>query len=238
MNIRELPTESWDPVTGCTRTSAGCDRCYALHGGAPYFLRSFTPTIHPSVLRRPTRWRNPRRVFVSQLGDLFHAEVPPAFVRRVFKTIADTPRHLYQILTKRPQVAAQLADVLPWPNNLWLGVTVESAEYVDRIRTLRSLPAKTRYVAVEPLLGPIRSLPVVGMHWVYVGRETGVGARAMELDWVRGIRDKCVERRVPFAYNGGELDGRTWDGLPSWLDHDRADRQSARSLTGRDQTGV
>jgi protein gp37 len=199
---------TWNPVTGCDRISRGCDHCYALTlakrlkamGSAKYQNDGdprtsgpgFGVTIHPDALNIPRKWRDPKVVFVNSMSDLFHAKVPLSFVHDVFAVIAETPRHTYQVLTKRASRLPRIADKLDWPPNLWMGVTVEDADHVNRIDYLRSVPAAVRFLSCEPLLSPLGRLDLTGIGWVIAGGESGKGARPMDLDWPRSVRDQCV----------------------------------------------
>jgi protein gp37 len=231
---------TWNPVTGCDRVSPGCDNCYALTlakrlkaMGATKYQRDgdartsgpgFGVTIHPTTLDQPAAWRSPRIVFVNSMSDLFHARVPVAFVEDIFDVMRGTPQHTYQVLTKRPIRARRLADRLVWPDNMWLGVSVESSAYFGRIHELRLVPAAVRFLSCEPLLGPLDDVDLDGIGWVIAGGESGSGYRPMQLAWARSIRDACLAAEVPFFFKqwggrtpkhlGRELDGRTWDEMP------------------------
>jgi protein gp37 len=210
---------TWNPVVGCTRVSAGCDHCYAVKmshrlegmGQSKYAgltvlnkrgERHFGGVVRcdESALEVPLRWRKPRRVFVNSMSDLFHEDVPPGFIRRVFAVMEDCPQHVFQILTKRPERALELAPELPWPPQVWMGTSVESAGYVHRVRTLRRIPARTRFLSCEPLLGPLPRLPLEGIHWVIVGGESGPGARPFAVEWGFEIIDQCKEAGVPLFF--------------------------------------
>lgn len=232
---------TWNPTTGCDRVSAGCDSCYALalasrlkamgsekyqNDGDPRTSGpGFGVTIHPKALEEPYRWRNPRVVFVNSMSDLFHAKVPLSFVRDVFAVIADTPRHTYQVLTKRSTRLRRVADRLEWPSNLWIGVSVESADVLSRVDDLRQVPAAVRFLSCEPLLGPLDGIDLREISWVIAGGESGPRYRPMELSWARGIRDACQAAQVPFFFKqwggrtpkalGRDLDGRRWDEMPA-----------------------
>jgi protein gp37 len=232
---------TWNPVTGCDRISPGCDHCYALTlakrlkamGQARYQLDGdprtsgpgFGVTCHPAALAMPYRWRAPRLVFVNSMSDLFHARVSSSFIRDVFDVMAATPAHTYQVLTKRPHRALRLAGSLPWPGNVWLGVSIENARYLWRAGLLRSVPAAVRFISAEPLLGPLPGLDLTGIGWVIAGGESGPGYRTPAAAWLREIRDQCATSRVPFFFKqwggptpkaGGRLlDGRTWDQMPA-----------------------
>lgn len=237
----EWTEATWNPTTGCDRVSPGCDHCYALTlaarlkgmGSAKYQADGdprtsgpgFGITSHPSALVIPERWRDPRLIFVNSMSDLFHARVPLDFVRDVFAVMERTPRHTYQVLTKRSLRLARLAPEISWPANAWMGVSVESGDYVHRIDHLRQVPAAVRFLSLEPLLGPLPRLDLTGIDWVIVGGESGASARALDAEWVRDVRDQCVAAGVPFFFKqwggrtaksrGRELDGRTWDEMPS-----------------------
>ena len=232
---------TWNPVTGCDRVSAGCDHCYALTlakrlkamGAAKYQQDGdprtsgpgFGVSVHPEALDEPYRWRTPRVVFVNSMSDLFHARVPLTFVRNVFDVIADTPQHTYQVLTKRSLRLRRLADQLLWPPNLWMGVSVESAEQLSRVEHLRQVPAAVRFLSCEPLLGPLDKIDLAGIGWVIAGGESGPNYRPMHLEWARCIRDTSRAANVPFFFKqwggrtpkalGRRLDGEIWDEMPA-----------------------
>jgi protein gp37 len=227
----EWTEATWNPVTGCTKVSAGCKHCYAERMsvrlqamGKPHYSGGFRLALHEDALTIPFRWHSPRLIFVNSMSDLFQEGVPLGFIQQVFDVMLACPQHTFQILTKRPQIAAQFADALRWPDNVWLGTSVEDARVLDRIKDLRRVPAAIRFLSVEPLLGPIPRLPLTGIDWVIVGGESGPGARPMEREWVRQIRDRCVTQGVPFFFKqwggtnkkktGRKLDGRYWNQLP------------------------
>jgi protein gp37 len=180
--------------------------------------------VHPESLEEPLRWRSPRLVFVNSMSDLFHEDLALEFIKRVFEVMNSCPQHTFQILTKRPQIAAQFSQQLRWTPNIWIGTSVENALVSHRIRDLVRVRAKVRFLSLEPLLGPMPRLPLRGVHWVIVGGESGSGARPMLADWVRQIRDRCVAQDVPFFFKqwggvrkhrtGRQLDGRSWDQMP------------------------
>jgi len=236
----EWTQATWNPTTGCDRVSAGCDHCYALTlagrlkamGSAKYQADGdprtsgpgFGLTLHPTALQVPRRWRQPRMIFVNSMSDLFHARVPISFVRDVFAVMADTPRHTYQLLTKRARRLRRLAGSLDWPPNLWVGVSVENAATLDRVDDLRQVPAAVRFLSCEPLLGPLNDLRLDGIDWVIAGGESGPNTRPVDPEWVRQLRDLTIKEAVPFffkqwggrtAKSGGRLlDSRTWDEMP------------------------
>jgi len=237
----EWTEATWNPTTGCDRISAGCDNCYALSlakrlkamGSAKYQNDGnprtsgpgFAVTLHEDALTIPTRWREPRTVFVNSMSDLFHARVPIDYVRRVFQVMADTPRHTYQVLTKRASRLARIADQLDWPPNVWMGVSVETEQELSRVDQLRTVPAAVRFISAEPLLGSLDGIDLTDIHWLIAGGESGQGARPVDPAWVRGLRDKCAMAGTAFFFKqwggrtpkaGGRLlDGQTWDEMPS-----------------------
>ncbi len=230
----------WNPTTGCDRVSAGCDNCYALTmakrlkgmGSEKYQTdgdprtsgTGFGVAIHAATLGEPFRWRKPQLVFVNSMSDLFHAKVPLGFIQQVFEVMAATPRHSYQVLTKRSLRLRRLAPKLSWPDNVWMGVSVENAKALHRVDHLRDVPAAVRFLSCEPLLGPLTRLRLDGISWVITGGESGLASRPVNVDWVREIRDNCQRSGVAFFHkqwggrtpktNGRELDGRTWDEFP------------------------
>ncbi len=228
----EWTDATWNPVTGCTKISAGCKNCYAdrmanrLRAmGVKRYEKGFELALQTDVLRVPLAWKKPRFIFVNSMSDLFHEDVPVDYLRRVFKVMNQCEQHVFQVLTKRPERAAELALNFDWTPNIWFGTTVENQKVVPRIRHLVNTPAMTKFLSVEPLLGPIPKLPLKGLDWVIVGGESGPGARPMSPEWVRQIRDRCLERSVPFFFKqwggvqkkraGRELDGREWNGFPT-----------------------
>ena len=232
MNSQIEWTEStWNPVTGCTKISSGCAHCYAERMarrlkamGQPNYRNGFRVTVHQHALALPLSWKKPQVIFVNSMSDLFHEDVPVGFILRVFDVMQQSHWHLFQVLTKRSGRLAEMAPLLPWPGNVWIGVTVESTECVDRIDDLRSVPAAVRFLSLEPLLAPLPGLDLEGIDWVIVGGESGPGARPMAEAWALDIRDQCHRAGVPFFFKqwGGKnkkkagrlLDGRTWDQMP------------------------
>lgn len=236
----EWTETTWNPVTGCDRISPGCDNCYALTlakrlkamGSAKYQRDGnprtsgpgFAVTTHPDTLAAPQRWRTPRLVFVNSMSDLFHARVPTAFIAEVFAVMAATPQHTYQVLTKRAGRVLRLAPQLPWPPNIWLGVSVETLRYTHRVEALRQVPAALRFLSCEPLLGSLAGLDLTGIGWVIAGGESGPGARPPDASWPAQLRDACQAADVPFFFKqwggptpkagGRGLEGRTWDQMP------------------------
>jgi protein gp37 len=235
----EWTDSTWNPVRGCTKVSPGCKHCYALTfaerwrgiPGHPY-EQGFDLRLVPDKLEEPLRWRSPRRIFVNSMSDLFHEQVPESFIRRVFEVMSEARWHTFQILTKRADRLAEIAPRLPWPENVWQGVSVESERYVTRIAKLLRVPAKVRFLSLEPLLGPLNHLPLDGISWVIVGGESGFKCRPAQPSWVRQIRNRCVSKNVPFFFKqwggrfpktGGRLlDGCEWNQMPESLTKSRS----------------
>lgn len=225
----EWTDEVFNPVTGCSKISPGCANCYAKEITERFpnaFPNGFNVTQHPDRLKKPHSWRKPRRVFVNSMSDLFHEEVDTSFISEVFQTIKQTPRHTYQILTKRPERMVSLADILPYSSNIWAGVSVELPQYKSRIDLLRQVPTVVRFLSCEPLLGDLqlKAEDLDGIHWVIVGGESGTKHRPINSDWVRAIRDICLETNTAFFFKqwggrtpkaGGRLlDGVEWSQFP------------------------
>lgn len=227
----EWTDATWNPVTGCTKVSQGCKHCYAERMakrlqamGAANYSQGFRVTLHPDMLDKPRHWKQPRRIFVNSMSDLFHPDVPDSFIYDVFQVMNETPWHTYQVLTKRPERMAQMAGVLPFSANIWCGTSVEAQAVLERIRWLQETPAAIRFLSCEPLLGALPNLPLDGIQWVIVGGESGPRSRPMDVTWPRDIRDQCVQANVAFFFKqwggvqrtqaGRLLDGRTWDEFP------------------------
>lgn len=239
----QIESVTWNPTTGCDRVSSGCDHCYALSFAArlkamgnPRYQRDGAPrtsgpgfalTLHPDKVELPLRWRTSRLVFVDSMSDLFHPDVPDAFVRDVLDVIRRAHWHTFFVLTKRPGRMASFLRRQGDPSpNVWWGTSVESDAQTWRADKLRATPAAIRFLSLQPLLGPVPSLDLTGIDWVYVGGESGPRHRPMEASWVRDIRDRCLHEGIPFLFKqwggrtrnaGGRiLDGRTWDDMPAW----------------------
>lgn len=239
----EWTDATWNPVTGCTKITAGCDHCYAARfserfRGVPGhpFENGFDLTLRPERLGQPLAWRRPRMIFVNSMSDLFHKAVPTAFIDQIFYTMEAADWHVFQVLTKRSSLMnrylkSRYANRAP-PTHIWLGVSVENATAKARVDHLRDAPAAVRFLSVEPLIGPIGPIDLAGIHWVIAGGESGPGARPMHIDWAREIRDRCADQGVAFFFKqwggirpksgGRDLDGREWNDLP-----DRAASQAA-----------
>jgi protein gp37 len=227
----EWTESTWNPLTGCTKISPGCSNCYAERMskrlqamGQANYANAFHLTLHERMLEVPLRWRKPRFVFVNSMSDLFHKDVPEEFIFRVFDVMRRASWHVFQVLTKRSERLLQMSPRIDWPKNVWMGVSVEQADYAFRIDHLRETAAKLHFLSLEPLLGPLPGLNLEGIHWVIAGGESGPGARPIEQSWVLEIRDQCQSAKVPFFFkqwggvfksrHGRNLEGRTWDEMP------------------------
>ena len=228
----EWTETTWNPVTGCSKVSPGCAHCYAERMakrlqamGVRKHGVGFDVATHADALDEPYRWKRPRLVFVNSMSDLFHPSVPAAFIEAVFATMNEVSQHTFQVLTKRPERVRALESRLWWTPNIWLGVSIESEQWLERLGPLTATGARTKFLSLEPLLGPIPGLDLSGIDWVIAGGESGPGARPMQVEWVRSIRDTCVRGEVPFFFKqwggvfkkrtGRTLDGRTWDQMPA-----------------------
>lgn len=243
----EWTNSTWNPITGCTKVSPGCDHCYALtfaerFRGVPNhpYTQGFDLKLWPERLNLPYNWKKSKRIFVNSMSDLFHKDVPDSFILSVFETMIKANQHIYQVLTKRPsrlvntdltekitQLVYKLTGTTSWPAHIWLGVSVETNAYVWRVDALRKVPVAVRFISAEPLLGMLDQLNLADIHWLISGGESGPGFRPCDPDWVRYLRDRCQSEDVAFFHkqwggripkaNGRELDGRTWDEFPQTL---------------------
>jgi protein gp37 len=228
----EWTDATWNPVTGCTQVSPGCDHCYALRfaerfRGVPNhpYEQGFDLKIWNDRLNTPLSWRKPKRIFVNSMSDLFHRDVPDAFIKQVFNVMNQADWHVFQVLTKRSGRLKKLGQKLKWAPHIWVGVSVESEKYLWRVNDLKEVPSYIRFISAEPLLGSLKELSLDKIHWVISGGESGPGARPCNPEWVREIRDNCLESGVAFFHKqwggrtskiGGRLlDGRTWDEMPT-----------------------
>ena len=231
----EWTDATWNPVTGCTKISPGCAHCYAetitlrFKRGGPFLPGKTTIRIHPDRLDDPGKWRAPRRVFVNSMSDLFHEEVPFEYVQQVFERMRSYDSHIYQVLTKRPERMLEYVEWSneAWPDHVWAGTSVENQHWADRrIPFLQQVPARIRFLSVEPLLKAVDLRPyLLALQWVIVGGESGPKYRPMDEDWALRIRDDCVKAGVPFFFKqwggrtskagGRELEGRLWNDMPS-----------------------
>lgn len=228
----EWTDATWNPITGCTEVSPGCDHCYArvlaerFRGikGHPY-EQGFDLRLWPERLLIPLKWKAPRRIFVNSMSDLFHKNIPDDFIFQIFETMQKADHHVFQILTKRSNRLAKLASKLPWPPHIWVGVSVETIRYSWRVDDLRLVPANVRFISAEPLLDSLHDLDLKGIHWLIAGGESGFSHRPCNPQWIRELRDQCQSQNVAFFFkqwggrtpkaNGREIDGRIWDDSPS-----------------------
>ncbi|BDW96461.1 hypothetical protein MACH10_21460 [Thalassospira tepidiphila] len=239
----EWTEATWNPVVGCAVISPGCTNCYAMRmarrleamgqkkyegttrisGGRPKW--NGVVRVDEDSLKIPMTWRTGRMIFVNSMSDLFHEDVPFKFIQRVFEVMRETPQHTFQILTKRAERLEEVSSELAWPSNVWMGVSVENSDYVYRIDHLRRTAARTKFLSLEPLIGPLSNINLSEIDWVIAGGESGPGSRPMDPDWVRAIRDQCLAQGVAFHFKqwggknkkktGRTLDGRTWDQFPN-----------------------
>jgi protein gp37 len=222
---------TWNPVTGCDKISAGCKNCYAERMakrlkamGSARYENGFRITLHDDLVDLPRKWKKSRIVFVNSMSDLFHPDIPLEFIQAVFRTMNETPQHTYQILTKRSERLLKLSKHLTWTKNIWMGVSVEDERVINRISDLQKVPAITRFLSLEPLIGPLNNLPLKDIHWVIVGGESGPKARPMYDSWVDAIHNQCKKAEVPFFFkqwggvqkhkHGRLLHERTYDEMP------------------------
>ncbi len=230
----EWTKSTWNPVTGCTKVSLGCKHCYAERMALrlqamkqPNYVNGFKLTLHRQALDLPLGWKKPQTIFVNSMSDLFHEDIPLSFILEVFDVMRRASWHDFQILTKRSERVSELSSELEWPENVWMGVSVENADCTFRIQNLRSIGASVKFLSLEPLLGPLPNLDLSEIDWVIVGGESGPMARPIDKAWVTDIRDQCQRVAVPFFFKqwggvkkkktGRLLDGRTWDELPGIL---------------------
>jgi len=227
----EWTESTWNPVTGCSEISPGCTHCYAKRMakrlqamGQANYRNGFSLTTHEHALELPLGWKKPQTIFVNSMSDLFHEKVPVDFILRVFNVMNRADWHCYQVLTKRAERLAELAELLPWRPHIWMGVSVENQDYVYRIDCLRKTEAHVKFVSFEPLLGPVRTVDWTSIDWAIVGGESGPGARSMKEQWVLEIRNACRRRGIPFFFkqwggfykkrNGRVLEGNVYDQMP------------------------
>ncbi|MCP4708637.1 MAG: phage Gp37/Gp68 family protein [Planctomycetes bacterium] len=227
----EWTESTWNPVTGCTKISPGCKNCYAeriarrLHAmGQPNYRNGFRTTLQPHALEIPLHWKKPRTIFVNSMSDLFHKDVPLDFIQKVFDIMSRAPQHRFQVLTKRSHRLLQLSHKLPWPPNVWMGVSVENNDYTFRIDHLKQTPANIKFISLEPLIGPTPNLNLKNLDWIIVGGESGPKARPINPDWVLDIRDQCQQTNTPFFFKqwggtnkkktGRTLQKKTYNQMP------------------------
>lgn len=222
---------TWNPTTGCNKVSQGCKFCYAevmarrlKAMGLEKYRNGFELTLHEDALKIPYTWKQPKIVFVNSMSDLFHKNIPLAFIQRVFKVMNDNPQHVFQVLTKRADILLKYHKELEWTHNIWMGVSVEDTKSLSRINLLRRTRAKVKFLSCEPLIGPLTDLNLKKINWVIVGGESGRRPRPMKPEWVFEIHNKCIEENVPFFFKqwggtnkkktGRVLRGRTYSEMP------------------------
>lgn len=228
---------TWNPVTGCDKISAGCKFCYAevmakrmKAMGVSKYRNEFRLTLHDDVLQEPYTWRGSKIVFVNSMSDLFHKDVPVDFIQRAFKVMNENPQHVFQVLTKRADILYEYdkSNLLKWTHNIWMGVSVENSKVKERIKLLRQTKAKTKFLSIEPLIGPLGRVNLKKIDWVIVGGESGRKPRPMNVDWVLSLQEQCEAKGVAFFFKqwggtnkkkaGRELNGQTWDEMPEFPD--------------------
>jgi len=227
----EWTESTWNPVTGCSKVSPGCKNCYAERMskrlkamGQKNYRNGFKLTLHEHVLEMPLKWKKPQTIFVNSMSDLFHEDVPFEFIQKIFQVMREASHHTFQVLTKRSERLAELHNKIDWPDNVWMGVSVETEDYLYRMDHLRETNAFVKFVSMEPLLSEIQNINFQNIDWIIVGGESGPHSRPMDPDWVRDIRNQCLDADVPFFFkqwggvnkkkNGRTLDHRIWDQTP------------------------
>lgn len=231
----EWTDSTWNPTTGCTKISSGCKNCYAERMskrlqlmGTPKYRNGFDLAIHQKVLKEPYNWKSPRTVFVNSMSDLFHENMPLDFIRAVFKTMNENPRHTFQVLTKRADILLEYNSYLNWSKNIWMGVSVEEQKYVERVDKLRITNANVKFLSLEPLISSIECIDLENIDWVIVGGESGPNSRPIYEEWVLQLKDICIEQSVPFFFkqwggtnkkkSGRLLEGEVWNEMPLLYD--------------------
>jgi protein gp37 len=227
----EWTEATWNPITGCTKVSLGCKNCYAERMayrlqsmGSPNYKNGFKLTCHESQLYAPLKWKKGKIVFVNSMSDLFHKDVPENFIKKIFETMRMASHHQFQILTKRSERLLELNKTIKWAPNIWMGVSVENADYLYRVDHLRQTGAAIKFLSIEPLLGPLSDLNLESIDWVIVGGESGPHARPIQEEWVEAIKKQCIEKAVPFFFKqwggvnkkktGRTLKGEVWSQMP------------------------
>lgn len=228
----EWTESTWNPVTGCSKVSAGCKNCYAERManrlramGSPRYVDGFSVSLHHDLIDAPKSWKSPKVIFVNSMSDLFHEKVPLDFIQQVFATMKNCPQHTFQILTKRSERLVLLAPKLEWSPNVWMGVSVEDSNVVHRIRDLQRVPAAVRFLSLEPLIGPVGEMPLTGIDWAIVGGESGPHSREIKIEWVREIFRQCRKAGTAFFFKqwggvrkdltGRELGGKIYEEMPT-----------------------
>ena len=228
----EWTESTWNPLTGCTKVSPGCANCYAERMalrlkamGNPNYANGFSITMHEEVLELPLKWRRPQTIFVNSMSDLFHEDLSFEIIERIFKVMKKAYWHTFQVLTKRSHVLLEYNKHLNWPNNIWMGVTVESYHHIKRVSDLSKTDARIKFISFEPLLSAIGTVDLRFIDWVIAGGESGPGARLVREEWIAEIRDQCIEQNIPFFFkqwggfhkkkNGRLLEEREWNEMPA-----------------------
>ena len=223
---------TWNPTTGCNKVSQGCKFCYAevmarrlMAMGLEKYKKGFELTLHEDALKIPYTWKHPKIVFVNSMSDMFHKDIPLEFIKRVFKVMNDNPQHVFQILTKRADILLKYHKNLNWTHNIWMGVSIENDENLNRVILLRRTQAKVKFLSCEPLIGPLTKLNLKKIDWVIVGGESGRKPRTMKPEWVYEIQEKCLKGNVPFFFKqwggtnkkktGRILKGKIYNEMPS-----------------------
>jgi len=227
----EWTESTWNPVSGCNKVSRGCDNCYAERMakrlqamGTKGYENGFEVTLHPHILEKPLRIKKSQIIFVNSMSDIFHDKIPDEYIIKIFETMNKAYWHTFQVLTKRPKRLEKIANKLKWTSNIWMGVTVEGNEYIDRVDYLRNCPANIKFLSIEPLIDSVNKLDYTGIDWVIVGGESGYGARVLEKRWVTEVKNRCLELNIPFFFKqwggvnkkkaGRLLDGKIYDDMP------------------------
>jgi protein gp37 len=230
----EWTDSTWNPITGCTKISSGCAHCYAEKManrlkamGMTKYKNGFSLTLHPKSLNEPYSWKKPRMVFVNSMSDLFHEDIDFNYIRKIFEVMNDNPKHIFQVLTKRGNMLEKYHSKLLWTPNIWMGVTVESKDHIERIRQLIKTNATVKFLSCEPLLSALGKLPLTKIDWVIVGGESGPKARLMKKEWIEKIQHQCTIAKVPFFFkqwgginkkaSGRVLNGETFSEMPKTI---------------------
>jgi len=230
----EWTESTWNPITGCTKISPGCKNCYAERMakrlqamGQANYRNGFKLACHEHVLELPMKWRKPQTIFVNSMSDLFHRDVPKSFIKKVFGVMNESSMHTFQVLTKRAERMAKLSDELVWSKNIWMGVSIESEKYKNRIDYLRCTKANVKFISFEPLIEAVGKVNLKNIDWAIVGGESGPSARHMDSEWVKALRDQCIKQKVPFFFKqwgginkkkaGRELEGKYWNQMPKMV---------------------
>ena len=227
----EWTENTWNPITGCSKISEGCENCYAFRMalrlqkmGSSKYKNGFELTLHENCLNEPYSWKRPARIFVNSMSDLFHADVPLEYIQKIFSVMNNNPQHIFQVLTKRAERLSVIAPRVNWSNNIWLGVTIENHKHKDRIDELRVIPSNIKFISFEPLLADLGNIDLSGIDWAIVGGESGYGARPVQENWIINIKKQCETQGVLFYFKqwggvnkkktGRTLLDRTWDDMP------------------------